>query len=45
MKGVPLVGRTMSLVAHLLEERTDPMGFGLAAAAEQAVEHLQPVRS
>lgn len=40
MKGVPLIGRTMSLVAHLLEERTQPIGFGLAAAAEQAVEHL-----
>lgn len=38
MKGVPLVGRTMSLVAHLLEEQEDPIGFGLAAAAEAAVE-------
>lgn len=37
MKGVPLVGRTMSLVAHLLEEQQDPIGFGLAAAAEAAV--------
>jgi citrate synthase len=39
MKGVPLIGRTMSLVAHLLEEQSAPMGFGLAAAAESAVEH------
>jgi len=38
MKGVPLVGRTMSLVAHLLEEQENPIGFGLAAAAEAAVE-------
>ena len=38
MKGVPLVGRTMSLVAHLLEEQDNPIGFGLAAAAEAAVE-------
>lgn len=37
MKGVPLVGRTMSLVAHLLEERENPIGFGLAAAGEAAV--------
>lgn len=37
MKGVPLVGRTMSLVAHLLEEMDSPTGFGLAAAAEAAV--------
>ncbi|MFE7276777.1 citryl-CoA lyase [Streptomyces sp. NPDC057623] len=37
MKGVPLVGRTMSLVAHLLEEMDSPMGFGLASAAEAAV--------
>ena len=38
MKGVPLVGRTMSLVAHLLEEQENPIGFGLAAAAEAAVD-------
>lgn len=37
MKGVPLVGRTMSLVAHLLEEQQNPIGFGLAAVAEAAV--------
>jgi citrate synthase len=39
MKGVPLVARTMSLVAHLLEEQTSPIGFGLAAAAEAVVDH------
>ena len=38
MKGVPLVGRTMSLVAHLLEEQQNPIGFALAAVAEAAVE-------
>jgi citrate synthase len=37
LKAVALVGRTMSLVAHLIEEQDDPIGFGLAAAAEQAV--------
>lgn len=40
MKGVPLIGRTMSLVAHLLEESTTPIGFGLASAAEKAVTYL-----
>jgi citrate synthase len=46
MKGVPLIGRTMSLVAHLLEEKDHPIGFGLAAAAESAVEHqpFEPLR-
>jgi citrate synthase len=39
MKGVPLIGRTMSLVTHLLEEQSVPMGFGLASAAEAAVTH------
>lgn len=40
MKGIPLVGRTMSLVAHLLEEGVAPIGFGLAAAAEEVVEFV-----
>lgn len=40
MKGVPLVGRTMSLMAHLLEEAESPIGFGLASAAEQAVTYV-----
>jgi citrate synthase len=39
MKGVPLVGRTMSLVAHLLEEQSTPLGFRLAAAADAAVQY------
>lgn len=39
MKGVPLIGRTMSLVAHLLEEKREPIGFALAAAAERAIEY------
>lgn len=40
MKGVPLVGRTMSLMAHLLEEVESPIGFGLASAAERAVIYI-----
>jgi citrate synthase len=37
MKGVPLVGRTMSLVAHLLEEQTHPIGFEMASAGERSI--------
>lgn len=37
LKGVPLIGRTMSLVAHLLEEKVNPLGFSLADAAEKSV--------
>lgn len=37
MKGVPLIGRTMSLMAHILEEDESPIGFGLAIAADHAV--------
>ena len=37
LKAVALIGRTMSLIAHLIEEQDDPIGFGLANAAEQAV--------
>jgi citrate synthase len=40
MKGVPLIGRTMSLVAHLLEEQQTPIGFGLADVADRAVEYV-----
>lgn len=39
MKGVPMVGRTISLIAHLLEEKRAPIGFRLAAAAEAEVEY------
>lgn len=37
MKGVPLLGRTMSLVAHLLEEQEDSIGFRIGALAEAVV--------
>jgi citrate synthase len=37
MKGVPLIARTASLVAHLLEERTRPIGFALSEAAAAAI--------
>ncbi len=40
MKGIPLIGRTMSLVAHLLEEQQNPIGFQLADAAADAVTYV-----
>jgi citrate synthase len=38
-KVVPILARTASLLAHLEEEREQPLGFVLAAAAEEAVEY------
>jgi citrate synthase len=38
-KAVPILARTASLLAHLEEERERPLGFLLAAAAEEAVEY------
>jgi citrate synthase len=37
LKGVPILARTASLIAHLLEERTRPIGFVLSHAAAQAI--------
>ena len=37
VKAVPILARTASLLAHLAEEREEPLGFVLAAAAEEAV--------
>ena len=39
VKAVPILARTASLLAHLAEERDQPLGFVLAAAAEEAVEY------
>ncbi len=39
VKAVPILARTASLLAHLAEEREQPIGFLLAAAAEEAIEH------
>ena len=38
-KAVPLLARTAGLLAHLAEEREQPIGFALGAAAEEAVEY------
>jgi len=37
VKAVPILARTAGLLAHLAEERDQPLGFDLAAAAEEAV--------
>jgi citrate synthase len=37
VKAVPILARTAGLLAHLAEEREDPIGFLLAAAVEEAV--------
>jgi citrate synthase len=37
VKAVPILARTASLLAHLAEEREEPAGLLLAAAAEEAV--------
>jgi citrate synthase len=42
VKGVPILARTAGLIAHLAEEREHPLGFLLAAKAEEAVEYEPP---
>jgi citrate synthase len=37
VKAVPILARTGSLLAHLAEEREQPVGFAMAAAAEHAI--------
>jgi citrate synthase len=39
VKAVPILARTASLLAHLAEEQEQPLGFLLAAKAEEAVEY------
>jgi citrate synthase len=43
LKGVPLLARTASLVAHLLEEQSKPIGFVLSHAAAKAIDYDGPV--
>ena len=42
VKAIPILARTAGLLAHLAEERERPLGFLLAAAAEEAVEYEPP---
>ena len=39
VKAVPILARTAGLLAHLAEEREQPLGFLLGHAAEEAVEY------
>jgi citrate synthase len=43
MKGVPLLARTASLIAHILEERTDPIGFALTEAGSGVISYAGEV--
>ncbi len=42
VKGVPILARTAGLLAHLAEEQQQPLGFLMAARAEQAIEYEPP---
>jgi citrate synthase len=42
VKAVPILARTASLLAHLVEERERPIGLLLAAKAEEAAEYEAP---
>jgi citrate synthase len=42
VKSVPILARTAGLLAHLAEERDQPLGFFMAATAEEAVEYEPP---
>jgi citrate synthase len=44
-KAVPILARTAGLLAHLAEEREQPLGLLLAAAAEEAVEYEPDARA
>jgi citrate synthase len=37
VKAVPILARTASLLAHLAEEQQEPIGFVMAARAEEAI--------
>ena len=42
VKAVPILARTAGLLAHLAEERETPVGFLLAARAQEAIEYERP---
>ena len=42
VKAVPILARTAGLLAHLVEEHDHPVGFLLAAGAEESVEYEPP---
>jgi citrate synthase len=42
VKAVPILARTAGLLAHLAEEQQQPVGFLMAASAEQAIAYEPP---
>ena len=42
VKGVPILARTAGLLAHLAEEQQQPIGFLMAADAEEAIRYEPP---
>ena len=42
VKAVPILARTAGLLAHLAEEKENPLGFFMAGAAEEAVAYEPP---
>jgi citrate synthase len=40
LKGIPILARTASLIAHLREDRAQPLGFYLADHAAEAVTYV-----
>lgn len=42
VKAVPILARTAGLLAHLAEEHEHPLGFLMAATAEEAIEYQPP---
>ncbi|MET0671187.1 MAG: citryl-CoA lyase [Xanthobacteraceae bacterium] len=43
LKGVPILARAASLIAHLVEEQVRPIGFLLSEAAERSIAYDGPV--
>jgi citrate synthase len=42
VKAVPILARTAGLLAHLAEEREQPIGFLMAGTAEEAISYEPP---
>lgn len=40
VKTVPLLARTAGLLAHLVEEQRSPVGFLMAARAQEAIDYV-----
>jgi citrate synthase len=44
VKAVPILARTAGLLAHLAEEQQQPLGFLMAARAEEAIQYGGPLQ-